>query len=899
MDGLDLEAFQRALHQLADNADINVETRHAIDHLRQSLPGLAEATRDASPTGDDGSSALMDTIDSSVKASGSFKRIPTKEHTPPQLANPFRDRPDHRPPTTNPAAVDDAKLDRFVNLGLVGRGGMGEVYRVLDPHLKRRMVLKVIRRDQCNEETAVSRFLEEARITAQLQHPGIVPVHELGVLEDGRLYFTMREVRGRTFKEVIHEAHDAFETCNRDEKNWHAQFRGLIDVFFRVCEPIAYAHAQGIIHRDIKPSNVMVGDFGEVQILDWGLAKSLSAPCAGDFDSIDLDEFEDLEDLDDPKPSFNTRRGSIIGTPTFMPPEQARGMHDALGPPADVYSLGAILFMVLDGRVPFTGTNTATILFQVIEGIDRSPGEAQGAPEALVDLCLWAMSIDADDRPQDAGAFAEAISNWRDGSNRRTKARELIETADERIPQYRSLRQRAEKLRTRSRRMLREIPPSAPIGQKRPAWSLQEEAELLEREASVHRARVIQCLDTALTHVPDFKPAHDRLAEIYRHDHAEAERQRDLRSADSLEVFIRAHNTGKFDAYLAGYGRLNLSTRPPGARVTISRYVQQDRRLICSLERLLGHTPVLNSELPMGSYALEINASGRAPVNYPVFIGRQASWSGTPSEDAEGFGVALPFFDELDDDDIYVPGSKFWRGGDARATDSPPRAITWVDPFIIKKHPVTHREYLHFLNDLVAQGRLDEADRFCPRNAGHIGYEQGKSIYVRDVDGTFRTSSDDEEFLDLPVSLIDWHSARAYARWVATATSQPWRLPTSNEWEQAARGVDGRFFPWGDSLDPTLCRMVQSTQEVPCPVPVDRYRSDVSPYGMRGAAGNIRDWCLPNNIAEIDEITDETLMPFRGGCWFSTPEMCRLAGRHFKPTITRSAGTGFRLARDY
>ena len=769
---------------------------------------------------------------------------------------------------------------------------MGEVYRVLDPDLDRRMVLKVLRRDRVDDSGSTARFLHEARLTSQLTHPGIVPVHEMGTLDDGRHYFTMREVRGRTLNEVIADTHDAYH--HDDEQGFTAHFHELIDIFHKACQPVAYAHSRGIIHRDLKPSNIMVGNFGQVQILDWGLAKIIGG--------------DDIEEPVDPVAEttpgrrlspFDTRQGSIVGTPAYMPPEQARGQLQSLGPAADVYSLGAILFKVLDGTSPFSGRHATAIVFRVIEGINRRPGNDTGAPPQLVNLCLEAMSRAPEARPTDAAELADAVDQWRSGSHRRQEAMEMVAEADELIPRIDRLRQRARRLQRDSRRRLQQLPDDAPIDDKRPAWAMQDEAELLEREASTYRARAIQKLDAAIGHAPQLEEAHNRLATIYQHEHADAERRREHARADSLEVFVRAHNTGQFDDYLEGRGRITLSTRPPGARLEIRRYIQQNRRLAPRLNRLLGYAPLHDRELPMGSYLIEISASGRTTVDYPVYIGRSRHWTGCPDGEEQPRRIYLPFDDELDDNDVYVPAGPFWRGGDRRASNSPPRSIKWLDSFIIQKYPVSHRDYLLFVNDLARRGLNQEAQQYCPRSVGHLGNAGDAALYWRDANGQFRPRSDDPGFLDFPVCLVDWHAARAYARWYARRTDRPWRLPTADEWEKAARGVDGRFFPWGDHLDPTWCRMLRSTAEAPGPVPVDEVAGDISPFGMGGAAGNIRDWCLPDDVDNPDAIGDDTAVPFRGGCWFSPPELCRVAVREFNLPSVRSPGIGIRLAHNF
>jgi serine/threonine protein kinase len=240
-----------------------------------------------------------------------------------------------------PLVVTGTDPERFKLVGQLGQGGHAEVLRVWDPALERCVAMKVLRREHAADERAVARFFEEASITAQLQHPGVVPVFERGRTADGRYFFTMQEVRGRTLKELLREAHAASSTT------WSQ--RRLLELFRKVCEPVAYAHSLQVLHRDLKPSNVMVGDFGEVLVMDWGVAVIHG------------------ERSPQPHVAGPDAEGSVTGTPAYMAPEQARGEPD-LGPRADVYALGAILYELLTGRPPYTQRNGLEALDALLRG---------------------------------------------------------------------------------------------------------------------------------------------------------------------------------------------------------------------------------------------------------------------------------------------------------------------------------------------------------------------------------------------------------------------------------------------------------------------------------------------------------------------------------------------------
>ena len=235
----------------------------------------------------------------------------------------------------------------------------------------------------------------EAEVTGCLEHPGIVPVYSLGRYQDGRPYYAMRFIRGDSLKKAIARFHEA-DTPERDPGERSLEIRKLLSRFLNVCEAIDYAHSRGILHRDIKPDNVMVGTHGETLVVDWGLAKALGKSEAPD--TVPL------------IPSAGsgttaTLHGSTIGTPQFMSPEQANGELDLLGPPSDVYSLGATLYQLLVGKSPFTGQNLRELLKNVREGQFPHPREIKPAvPAPLEAICVKAMALRIEDRYQTARA---------------------------------------------------------------------------------------------------------------------------------------------------------------------------------------------------------------------------------------------------------------------------------------------------------------------------------------------------------------------------------------------------------------------------------------------------------------------------------------------------------------
>jgi serine/threonine-protein kinase len=309
--------------------------------------------------------------------------------------------------------------ERYDVLDVLGTGSMGEVVRVRDKKLERVVAMKTMHDELAKDQTLVARFIEEAQATAQLQHPGVIPLMDLGQMSDGRYFFTMKEVKGRTLNDIILELHEN----SRYRKQWSETYDGwsfqrLVGAFRRVCDALAYAHSRGVIHRDLKPENVMLGDFGEVLVLDWGLVKVTGD---GEFDD-QVVSYRAQEDR------FATVDGAVIGTPMYMSPEQALG-NAIVDSRSDVYSLGSLLYEILSGRPPYEGTDYIEIMDKLLTQppppLLYSQEELQQLyarnpymqlspppPEALVTVCMKAMAREPDDRYQDASQLATAIGAW-------------------------------------------------------------------------------------------------------------------------------------------------------------------------------------------------------------------------------------------------------------------------------------------------------------------------------------------------------------------------------------------------------------------------------------------------------------------------------------------------------
>ncbi|MCC7170015.1 MAG: protein kinase, partial [Planctomycetes bacterium] len=289
---------------------------------------------------------------------------------------------------------------RYRLKGEVAQGGMGIILRVWDEDLRRHLAMKVMLDEQEGAASRLSRFLEEAQVTGQLDHPGIVPVHELGIDANGRVYFTMKLVKGKTLAQV-------FEAVKHGDDGWNVT--RALSVVLRVCEAMAFAHEKGVIHRDLKPANIMVGRFGETYVMDWGLARVLGKKDTKDIrprrqDSVSIVHTSRRESLGGtPNSPLLTMDGDLVGTPVYMPPEQAHGDLERIDARSDVYAVGAILYHLLSGQMPYVEPGTSPAPYTILDRVKAGPPTAlhtlvKSAPAELLAICDKAMERDPDRR---------------------------------------------------------------------------------------------------------------------------------------------------------------------------------------------------------------------------------------------------------------------------------------------------------------------------------------------------------------------------------------------------------------------------------------------------------------------------------------------------------------------
>jgi len=283
-------------------------------------------------------------------------------------------------------------------LGLLGHGGVGVVHRGRDADLGRDVAMKFLRDGFRDRPEILRRFVEEAQIGGQLQHPGIVPVYDLGVAGDTP-FFTMKLVDGRTLAQLLADR----ESPAQDRRHFLA-------IFEQVCQTMAYAHARGVVHRDLKPSNVMVGAFGEVQVVDWGMGRVLVPSGAGDNAATGVQPGP-VETVRSTDPGTRSVMGQVMGTPAYMPPEQARGLVDQMDERSDVFALGAILCEILTGAPPYVGDANALISMAARPELDSALARLARceADAELVDLATRCLAPSLDRRPRSAEIVAREV----------------------------------------------------------------------------------------------------------------------------------------------------------------------------------------------------------------------------------------------------------------------------------------------------------------------------------------------------------------------------------------------------------------------------------------------------------------------------------------------------------
>jgi formylglycine-generating enzyme required for sulfatase activity len=807
----------------------------------------------------------------------------------------------------------------------------------------------------------------------------------------------------------------------------------LLRIFQDVCQAVAYAHDHGVVHRDLKPSNIMVGRYGEVYVVDWGLAKTKGLP-----DPPSGSGFLPLPKESSEGPAL-TLEGEILGTPAYMPPEQAEGRIEEIDERSDIYSLGALLYEMLTFHPPFEGETFQEIISQVVSGVltppltriseireshtpdsgDRSEEDSsvppreyhpESVPPELNEIILKAMAKEKSQRYGTVRELFEEIQRFLEGEKEREHNHQMamskVEAGRRLMEKMKELRADLKEVEKKAEEAEKEIEPYWPVERKKGFWTLQDQAKELRQHIVDSFIASGAEFEGALEFERGNKEARSALADLYWDQYLREEAGEDEAEMRRCIGLVRRYNDGQYDALLKGDGTLSVATRQfpcrcltdgrmvasdemevlgyhpltgraldgskgaeglpelepkgpiplkvhgaeceteplEGVEVWLYKYGERNRVLLPLfpegvgvggeeskapspevLDRLfdssspfrpaegmvLGKTPVGKFPIPMGSYLLILHKEGFHPVLCPLFIGRLAE---------EAMNVTLYREGEIPEGFIQVPAGKFiYQGGEI----AEPKEIKETEDFFIAKFPVTCREYLAFLNDLTRPDQPDSPSREggfpdwkktlgpaegrVPRES-----EQGGTYWPRGKDG--RTIVPTESWLaeapeamkkqarrlpecpvdweeEWPVFGVSWEDVKAFSAWQTQKRGMLFCMPHEIQWEKAARGPDGRFYPWGNHLDETFCNSEFSHASGARPCPVDSFPMDESPYGGRGLSGNSRDICMNDAGGQY-----AGWRMFRGGFWCDSGSINRVTYRTCLTTFYVFRHMGVRLA---
>jgi formylglycine-generating enzyme required for sulfatase activity len=764
----------------------------------------------------------------------------------------FGRQPTEPPPPPLPAD------DRYSHVTMLGEGGMGRVDEAFDRVLGRAVARKSLHAESKDDRALM--LVAEAQTCAQLEHPSIVPVYDLTANADGTPCYTMRVVRGRTLKDVLLD--------NEDPNKEHMPFAQLLGVFRQVCLAVDYAHSKGVVHRDIKPDNVIVGEFGEVYVVDWGIAHVTEG-------------------------SVVQRAGvgpMIAGTPAYMAPEQLLG--GEVDGRADVFALGVILYEMIAGSRPFEDESIRGVHARRKQMVDVPPSrrtERPAAPGFFDDLVLACLAPSRTHRPGRPRVIAAAIDEFLDAeranAERERDATQHVADAEAAWGDLERLDAEARRLEETADKALAALPTWDGADKKDSAWALATRARKLRSEAAQAAARAETELMRAIGRVSHHRPARRALAKLYFRQFTAAERASDEERMTQFMDLARAYDDGDLALELANRGELIVESDRPGAVVHAARYEPSGPLLRVGAPIELGITPTSPLVLASGSYLVTAILDG-IEVRYALCLVRAKT---------HRLKLRIPRPNEIPDGMVLVPGGRFLS-----IAANGQKVEEHLPDFAIARFPVTCGQYAEWLSTLGPE----ELERRVPKNMS------GVPLLVRNgarwelqptvIEGPARAHVPPGTELSIPVMDVTWYDAVAYAKWRSRESGRPYRLPTALEWDKAMRGADGRRFPMGVSLDPSFAKLRESRAEAPQPEPIGAFPLDESPYGVRDLAGGVGDWTASGAdgvplALEGAELDDDRQAIWRGGTWSTT------AGSHHSFRYLQSARTigdwiGFRHA---
>jgi serine/threonine-protein kinase len=767
--------------------------------------------------------------------------------------------PDVAPPGKQFTAEDLRGTDqRYVVEEEIAQGGMGRILLAYDRDFRRRIAMKVML-GNVRETGSTSRFIQEAQTTAQLEHPHIGPVYDIGVDGRGSPFFTMKWIRGRNLADLLRAGGKEFSLTR------------LVQILQQAAMGVHFANTKGVIHRDLKPQNIMVGDFGEVLVVDWGLAKILgraaTAARAEAEPPISTTRAERQEE---------TLHGSVQGSIAYMAPEQARGELSEIDVRTDVFGLGAILYEILTGSAPYQEASPQAALARarradLVPPLARAPG--RGIPAILEEICRKALAPARDSRYRSAGEFHQALQEYIEGihsaERQAAEGSRLLWVAEHLYEELRAAESREAELRREEAALRTQVREYDPEEKKQRLWDLTEKARAAREAVASEFTRTTAAYLAVLSIAPDHRQARGRLSHLYYRRLVAAEERGDRETAAVYKSLVAQYHDGELEVELAGVGNLRLRSDPPGATVLLSRFEERGLILAETGREVIGTTPV-EKPLPPGSYLAVLWREGFCEARYPFIIYRCEAHAGSVRLVPRG-GIPEGF--------VQVPGGPTLVGTDFRECGLERRRLEVGDLFA-GRHPVTFGEYCAFLNDCFPVAEAPPAE-----------YKSafGTETYVERTAGGFAPVSK----LDprMAVMAVSYAAALAYAGWLGKKLGKSVRLLREEEWERCARGADGRLYPWGNGFDWAFCKGAFSLPGEPFPAPVGTFPRDVSVFGIQDLAGTVRELC--------EGWAREGYRPCRGGSWFNSfPFIFRADFRTRQRDVNRATDSGFRVCYD-
>ena len=747
--------------------------------------------------------------------------------------------------------TDPQTEGRYIVGSLLGKGGAGRVYRAYDRTLHRVVALKVPQ--NTSNLSNNQRFIDEAHTTSQLEHPNIIPIYDLGVLASGEHFYTMKRISGRSLRDVLRA-----RKAGRNEtlKRWTED--ELLRVFIEVCLAIEYAHHRHILHRDIKPENIMLGEFGEVWVMDWGLAQR----------------------NEDATPNADPDEQPTVGTPAYMSPEQAQGKRD-LDQRSDVYSLGVILYEILTLTVPSRRDTVFETLLAVSSDPIPPPSRVAFSPLAyeLDEVVMRALARPLHQRYPTVRQLREDVAVYLNGRRPRN-AQRAYRQAEELLVVYDQAAEELEALRRRAGFLAARLPDDASLDERRDYWRAEDRAKELALRQIDRFDEITSSLLHALRLNPDFKRASEAIASLNWRRYVQAERDHNQQQAHFYATVVRQFDVrGHYTNLLDSPTTLDVHIDDAGYQVFLQTTHPQSRQLFVGSANALGEAPLQVQDLPRGSWLLSVKKIGRPILRIPLFA--RADSPVRLSVETQKAHQIPPGFVFANRGDTII-------GGDLAALDPLPYGVAPIDTFVASFFHVTLTNYLHWIQYLDRQERgLAEA---------HLPILSNGAPLIRRFDnGEFQVCPAALRFLapawhterDYPVVGIRAIDAQAYIAWRSHYDGRAYRLPTETEYERMARGADGRIYPWGEHFDPALCSMLLSSPSRPHLRSTGAFPTDVGPFGHRDLAGNVREFCTAEK---------GTGVVLKGGSWMSDETACRAASRIALDADRRRDDVSFRLA---